>query len=88
MALVPKKPVALSVSSINNDQKAAENASGEEKNNNSAYTVYEDTNEEVSFYEQVQSNAMSSTIGNTDKNVVRVQTSTLVTGCYVMLCRQ
>ena len=59
-ALVPKKSVAPSVGSINID-------SVEDKNNNSTYKIHDNTNEEVSFCEQVESNTMSPTIGNTDK---------------------
>ena len=41
----------------------------EDKNNISTYSIYENTNEEVSFFcEQVESNNLSSTIGDTTKN--------------------
>ena len=58
--LAPKKPVALSVSSINID-------SMEDKNNNSSYKKHDSTNEEVSFCEQVESNILSPTIDDTDR---------------------
>ena len=46
-ALVPKKPIALSVGSINID-------SVEDKNNNSTYKIHDYTNE-VNFCEQFES---------------------------------
>ena len=40
----------------------------EDRNNISTYSIHENTNEEVSFYEQVESNNLSSRIGDTTKN--------------------
>ena len=59
-ALVLQKPAALSVSNIMID-------SVEDKNSNSVYRIHDNTNEKVSFCEQVESNTLSLTIGNTDK---------------------
>ena len=58
-ALVPKKPVVLSVGSISIN-------SVEDKNNNSMYKIHDNTDEEVSFCEQVESVTLSPTIADTD----------------------
>ena len=77
-ALVPKKPVALTVSSINID-------SGENKNNSSTYKIYNDS-EDVSFCElKVILCRLKSTI--LIEKEVRVQNSALVSKRQVMLCR-
>ena len=57
--IVPKKPVALSVASINIDQEVVENASVEDTNNNPTYKIRSNTNK-VSSCEQVESDASSS----------------------------
>ena len=49
-ALVSKKPVALSVGSINFDQRVVVNASIDDKSNNSTYKTH-NTKEDVSFCE-------------------------------------
>ena len=59
--MVSKKPVALSVGIINID------SSVEDKNNNSTYKIHDNTDEEVSLSEKVESNIMSPTTVNTDK---------------------
>ena len=68
MALIQKKPVALSVSSINIDQRVSENASVEDKNNNSTYKILHSNIVEVRFYEEVERNDILSTIDDTGEN--------------------
>ena len=50
-ALVPRKPVVLSVSSINIDQRVVENTSVEDQDNSSTYKINDNTNEKVNFCE-------------------------------------
>ena len=68
MALIQKKPVALSVGSINIDQRVVENASVEDKNNNPTYKILHSNKEEVRFYEKVKRNYILSTIDDTGEN--------------------
>ena len=65
--LVSTKPVALSVDSINIDQRVVENASVQDKDNNLTYTIHGNANEKVSFCEQIERSGMSSTIDGTTK---------------------
>ena len=64
---MPKKPVALSVASINIDQRVLEDVSMEHKNDSSTYKIHNYTNKKFSSCEQVRRNAMF-TIEDTDKN--------------------
>ena len=68
-ALVPKKSVALLliVGSINIDQRVVEDVSMEDNNTGLAYKIHDKTNDKVCLYEQVASNTLSFTIGDTDK---------------------
>ena len=81
----------LSVSSINIGQTAVvENALVMEdyNYNTTTYKIFKNTNnDKVSFCEQVESNDLSSTVGDTAKKRVRFQKSNLVSKQQVMLCR-
>ena len=66
-SLMPKQSVVLSVGSINVNQTVVENTSVEDKNGSSTYKIHDCTNEKVSPCEQVQSNAPSSMIDDTDE---------------------
>ena len=59
-ALVPKKSVALPVGGINVGQRAVENTSVKDKSNNLMHRIHENTNDEVRFCEQIESNKLSS----------------------------
>ena len=77
MALVPKKPVALSIGSINV-------LSVEDKNKNSTYKIHHNTNEEVSFCEKIESRLQLIIL---IENIVRVQKAAYVSKRPVILCR-
>ena len=81
-ALIPKKPVALSIGRINIDQRVVENAIVEDNNKSSTYKIHHNINE-VSFSEQVKSNDMILI----KKGVIKVQKSALVSKRQVMLYR-
>ena len=68
-ALVPKKSVAPSVGSINVDQRVIKNTLVEDKNEYSTYEyeIHENTNDKVSFREQIEKNTRSPTIDDIDK---------------------
>ena len=65
--LVPYKPVAPSVGSINVVQRVVENPLVEGKNKILTYEIH-NTNEDVSFREQVKDNTLSPTMNFTGKN--------------------
>ena len=65
-ALVPKKPVALSVGSISVYQRDVGDPLVEDKNKRLTYKIHENNNE-VNFREQIESSTLSPTIGGTDK---------------------
>ena len=83
-ALVPKKPVALSIGSINVDQKVGENPSVEDKNKSLTYKIQENANE-VSSREKIESVNLAPTIGDPDNE--QLQMSTLVSKLKVTVCR-
>ena len=64
--LVPKKPVALSVGSINVDQSAVKNILVGDKNGILTYKIH-NTKEDVSFCEQIEGNTLSPTMKSNGK---------------------
>ena len=72
---MPNKPVALSVGSINLDQRVLQDVLVEHKNDSSTYKFHDyiNFNEKVGFCEQVKSDAPLSMFDYTDENV-KVQT--------------
>ena len=65
-ALVSKTPVALFVGSTNGDRRVVESPLVKDENKISTYRI-QSTNEDVSFYQQVESNTLSPKINGTGR---------------------